>query len=190
MYGFMAGIEPISGAQLIARFRGGDREAFTALYRAHYPAVYRYAWHMTNDQTIALETTQDVFVWLIQHPAAFDPRRGELPAFLAGVARKMLQARARQGRRFAPLDEAALPAVPDATGDFARRQDVLQLRRAIQSLPEAYREPVVLCDLEGLSYDEAAAVLGCPTGTVRSRLHRARALLAKKLQPKSEKCSV
>jgi RNA polymerase sigma factor (sigma-70 family) len=57
------------------------------------------------------------------------------------------------------------------------------LREAILTLPDHYREPVTLCDLEGKSYSEAAALLECPVGTVRSRLNRARSILLDKLRP-------
>ena len=66
--------------------------------------------------------------------------------------------------------------------DLARRQTVEAVRRAILALPEPYREAVVLCDLHGLSYEEAAEAMGRPVGTVRSRLHRARALLLERLE--------
>src|SRR5216684_1661301 len=91
--------------QLIAQFRQGDRDAFTALYRTHHPAVFRYALHMTGDRNRAGEITQDVFVWLIHHPGEFDPERGGLAAFLGGVARNMLRRRQRDERRWLPFDE-------------------------------------------------------------------------------------
>ena len=193
LYGFMASVERSSDRDLIERFRGGDREAFTAIYRAHYAAVFGFVWHMTGDRGRAIEVTQDVFVWLIHHPDGFDPKRGELPAFLAGVARKMLRRQRDEDRRWVPFEDAAFP---DGAGggpeDFVRAQDAAALRRAILALPERYREAVVFCDLESKSYEEAAALLGCATGTVRSRLHRARGLLARKLQcrQESQKCPV
>jgi RNA polymerase sigma-70 factor, ECF subfamily len=189
----MAGVERSSDRDLIERFRRGDREAFTAIYRAHYAAVFRFALHMTGNRGRAIEVTQDVFVWLIHHPDGFDPKRGELPAFLTGVARKMLRRQRQEDRRWVPFEDAAVPeSVEGQPEDFARAQDAAALRRAICALPERYREAVVLCDLEGKSYEEAAALLGCAMGTVRSRLHRARGLLARKLQGRQEshKCSV
>jgi DNA-directed RNA polymerase specialized sigma24 family protein len=65
--------------------------------------------------------------------------------------------------------------------EFASLETVGRVRQAIATLPQNYREAVILCELEEMSYEEAAAALGCPVGTVRSRLHRARALLAEKL---------
>jgi RNA polymerase sigma-70 factor (ECF subfamily) len=75
--------------------------------------------------------------------------------------------------------------------DFSRTDTIASVRKAVLSLPERYREVVVLCDLQEMSYEEAATIVGCAVGTVRSRLHRARTFLAVKLselrtpQPKS-----
>src|SRR5215471_2729924 len=102
-----------SDRQLMRRFREGDREAFTELYRAHQAAIFRFAFYMTGDRDKAAEVTQDVFVWLIHHPGEFDPDRGELPAFLGGVARKLLLRERRDERRWLPL-EAVRPSVPPA----------------------------------------------------------------------------
>ena len=165
-----------------------DRAAFTALYRAHEPAVFRFALSMTGDHAIAAEITQDVFVWLIHHPAAFDPARGQLTPFLLGVARKFLLRHARTDPRLVPLEDHDHPT--ETSEDD--QSSVLALRAAIAALPELYREVVVLCDLEGLTYEEAAAALGCVTGTVRSRLHRARQFLSRKLGSKeqTQRCTV
>lgn len=181
---------PRPDRDLLRRFLQGDREAFTTLYRAHFPAVFRFALYMTGDQIRAAEITQDVFVWLVHHPGDFDPSRGDLPAFLGGVARKLLHRRRQAESRWLPLDEAAMPPANGAGVAFARgmehRQDVAELRKAIAALPERYREAVVLCDLEEKSYQQAAQELGCALGTVRSRLHRARELLVRKFQWKKE----
>ena len=67
------------------------------------------------------------------------------------------------------------------TASLERRQTLLQLRRAILSLPRRYREVIVLCDLQDVSYSDASTALGCAIGTVRSRLHRARHLLTQKM---------
>ena len=176
---------------LLLRFREGDREAFTTLYRTHFPAVFRFAFYMTGDRIRAGEITQDTFVWLVHHPGEFDAGRGDLPAFLGGVARKFLHRRQQNERRWLPLDETAITRREGAGGgDFAggleREQDVAALRRAIAALPEPYREAVVLCDLQEKSYQQAAELLGCALGTVRSRLHRARELLVRKFQCKKE----
>jgi len=180
---------------LLARFREGDREAFTLLYKMHSPGVFRFVLHMCGDGMKAAEVTQDVFVWLIHHPSQFDPLRGNLGPFLIGVARRFLLRRWRNERRWIPLEEAganfegrsgagyAQSGVDESQGDESQ---VVRLREVIAALPARYREVVVLCDLEGHTYEAAAGILECALGTVRSRLHRARGLLGRKLQSKKE----
>ena len=177
----------IDDGPLIDRFRAGDRDAFTAIYRAHHAAVFRFAFHMTADPVKAAEITQDVFVWLVHHAAEFDPQRGALPAFLGGVARKLLQRRQRSERRWLPFEVAPRFEARAAIVDFTTAIDAESLRKAIALLPIRYREAIVLCDLESQSYEEAATALGCAVGTIRSRLHRGRELLARKFQPKKER---
>ena len=178
--------EGSSERSLMDRFREGDRDAFTELYRTRYPAIFRFAFYMTGDRIKAGEVTQDVFVWLIHHPGEFDPERGGLAAFLGGVARKLLLRRERNERRWLSLPRLETRDAADAAVDLARAIDTAALRKAIALLPVRYREAVVLCDLESKSYEEAAALLGCAIGTIRSRLHRARELLVRKLQPRKE----
>src|SRR5206468_9906286 len=81
----------------------------------------------------------------------------------------------------AQADAAKLAVDVDPAGDLDRRRHLEALRRAVIGLPVRYREAVVLCDLQELSYADAATALGCAIGTVRSRLHRGRALLARRL---------
>src|SRR5262249_7906060 len=158
---------------LIESFRAGDREAFEQLHQTYSPSVFRFVFYMTGDRRHANEITQDAFVWLLRHPASFDPDRGNLGALLRGVAVQLLRRERRNLLRWLPLREAAAEAPAFESADIAA------LRRAIGRLPQRYREALVLCDLEGRSYEEAAASIGCAIGTVRSRLHRARELLAR-----------
>jgi RNA polymerase sigma-70 factor (ECF subfamily) len=185
----MPDFERIRNRDLLRRFLAGDRDAFTEVYRAHSPAVFRFALHMTADRNKAAEVVQDVFVWLIHHPGDYDPERGELAAFLTGVARKLLQRRRYDEQRWVPFEEA--PAQEIAHRREPDTSDSDRLRAAIAALPERYREVVALCDLEEKSYEDAAGVLECAVGTIRSRLHRARGLLARKLQEAKEivRCS-
>jgi RNA polymerase sigma-70 factor (ECF subfamily) len=170
---------------LVQRFHEGDREAFAEIYRINHPAIFRFSLNTTGDRVKAAELTQDVFVWLIHHAADFAPERGALSAFLIGVARKLLQRQQRDARRWLPLIDAILRR-PAITVDPARALDTEALRKAIALLPMRYREAVVLCDLESRNYEEAAGLIGCAVGTLRSRLHRGRELLTRKLQPMKE----
>jgi RNA polymerase sigma-70 factor (ECF subfamily) len=181
--------EKLRNRDLLKRFRAGDREAFTTLYGTHHPAVFRFALHMTADRGKAAEVAQDVFVWLIHHAEDFDPELGELGAFLTGVTRKFLQRRRYDEQRWVEFDETVADRSQVIGGREPDTSDADRLRAAIVALPERYREVVALCDLEGRSYEDAAGMLECAVGTVRSRLHRARGLLARKLQER-ERCSV
>ena len=128
---------------LLKRFRAGDHEAFTVLYVAHQAAVFRVAMLMTGDLVKAADITQDVFIWLMHHAGNFDPARGELGPFLAGVTRKFLQRRRGEEMRWVPLDESM--AVADARGRQVREDstDAEALRQAILALPGKYLEVVV-----------------------------------------------
>lgn len=177
---------------LLGRMMAGDEEAFLLLYRRKHPPIYRFALHMSGNAAVAEDVTQEVFMALIRDAGRFDPARGSLGGFLFGIARNHVRKRWEQEQRFVPFagnaDEIRPAASMSGNGNGRhgdRRYDdeaMERLRRAVATLPENYREALVLCDLQEMSYDEAAATLACPVGTVRSRLHRARALLTEKLR--------
>jgi len=174
--------------QLLALAMGGDEDAFTALYRRRQGPVYRFALHMSGSPQIAEEVTQDVFVFLSQRGRDFDASRAPLSAYLFGVARNYVRRATERSYsdalRNIPAEEHAdsLIADGDAVEDIARGQLSSAIWKAVLSLPEHYREVVVLCDLHESSYADAALAVGCAIGTIRSRLHRAHEMLAKKLQ--------
>jgi len=174
--------------QLLALAMGGDEDAFTALYRRRQGPVYRFALHMSGSAQLAEEVTQDVFVFLAQRGRDFDASRAPLGAYLFGVARNYvrrgMERSFSESQHTSPAEEHAdsLVADGDAVEDIARRQASSAIWKAVLSLPEHYREVVVLCDLQESSYADAAAAIGCAIGTVRSRLHRAHEMLAKKLR--------
>lgn len=183
----------MSDSELLTAMQAGDEQAFVALYRRRHQGIFRFALQMCGSQALAEDITQDVFIVLIRETHSFDPTRGSLNAFLFGVARNQLFRRLQRERFYAPLenDEAEDIEVA-ATGDdplhqITRTETIESVRNAILTLPERYREVVVLCDLEEMSYAETAEVLGCAVGTVRSRLHRARGLLIEKLRPVKER---
>lgn len=169
---------------LIARIATGDADAFATMFRRRQSDVYRFVVHMTGLPTLAEDVTQDVFVIVMREAARYQPGRSTVAAWLCGIARNCARQRLERDRGLTAMwDESAdteeLPAVhPDPLGDLTRAERLAALRRAVLALPLRYREVVVLCDLQELSYAEAADALGCAIGTVRSRLHRARGLLA------------
>lgn len=169
--------------QLYRQVRNGNRQAFAALYERREPALYRYALHMSGSRLVAEEVAHDVFVRLMGPHLHFDEARGSLEAYLYGVARNLVRVMRRRRESEEPVDQAV---VHDILGDLIRDETTTALYAALDGLPDRYRDAVVLCDLEERSYEDAARIMECPVGTVRSRLHRARLLLAAKLRPVSE----
>lgn len=178
-------------SELLRSMLAGDEEALALLYRRRQGSVYRFALQMSGSKTIAEDVTQEVFLFLMREGHVFDPERGSLSSFLLGVARNHVLRRMRVDQVLTPIgddneDEANfIPADTDLRplDDLVQAETIELVRRAVLSLPPKYREVVVLCELQDVSYLEAADVLGCAIGTVRSRLHRARALLLAKLRP-------
>ncbi len=178
-----------SDAELLEMMNAGNEEGLTALYRRRARDVHRFAFQMCGSQAMADDVTQEVFMALIRERRNYDSQKGSLHAFLLGVARNHVLRRLRRERFYVSIEENADGPPADVSGpleNYAKGETIESVRSAILSLPERYREVVVLCDLQELSYQETAAVLGCAVGTVRSRLHRARALLIEKLRPSRE----
>jgi RNA polymerase sigma-70 factor (ECF subfamily) len=166
---------------LLRRLRAGDEAAFTALYQRWQGRLFRFALRMSGSQALAEDVTHEVFMALMKGGNGFDPAMGPLAPYLYGIARNQV----RRGLERAPLsppDEPVAPVSDDPQARLATLEDVRAVRRAVVALPEHYREAIVLCDLEQLSYEDAAELLGCPVGTVRSRLHRGREMLGDRLR--------
>jgi RNA polymerase sigma-70 factor, ECF subfamily len=184
----------LNDCDLLRSMLAGDEEALALLYRRRQAAVYRFALQMSGSKAIAEDVTQEVFLFLMREARVFDPARGSVSAFLLGVARNLVLRRLRVEHLLAPLGDDPDEEVPTlhATNDFCplddltRAETIESVRKAVLSLPPKYREVVVLCELQDVSYVETAEILGCAIGTVRSRLHRARALLLEKLRPAAE----
>ncbi len=180
-----------SDVLLLKRSAKGEEEAFTELYRRHQAPLYRFALRMTGNVWAGEEIVQDVFMTLVREPKKYDPERGSLNAFLFGVARnRILKYLERIPRGLEPLSSEEegreTPAqemdhlTPAHWAELRERRELV--RAAVLELPVEFRETVVLCELEEMSYEEAAGALECPVGTIRSRLHRGRALLLAKLE--------
>jgi RNA polymerase sigma-70 factor, ECF subfamily len=184
-----------SDDDLLRRIHAGEENAFVCFYGRWQARIYRFALHMSGSASVAEDVAQETFMSVIRDASRFDPALGTASAYLFGIARNQVLRRLEKDRVLVPFpepDEALRAGKPNASGnghhaaavppvDLARKQMIEQVRDAVLSLPEHYREVVVLCDLQEMSYEEAAAALACAIGTVRSRLHRARSLLAAKL---------
>jgi len=182
-----AATDALTDARLLQLSRRGDENAFVTLYRRHQAPVFRFALHMSGNRETAEEITQEVFLAMLTGAQQYVPERGPLQGYLIGVARNCLR---RELRGIRPIPSDEMEAIGNLRGEsgeqlideLSREQEVAALRSAILSLPPNYREVVVLCDLEGTDYAQAAEQLGCAVGTVRSRLHRARSILKAKLR--------
>jgi RNA polymerase sigma-70 factor (ECF subfamily) len=178
---------PTGDDELLARLQTGDQAVLVGLYRRWQAPVYRYVWRMSGRRELAEDVTQESFLCLMRDASRFAAARGSLVGYLFGIARKQLLKRGRRESRYVALAEAdTRPAeaggIQDPQRDLLRREDVTRVRAAVLALPAHYREAVILCDLEELSYADAAAALGCSIGTVRSRLSRGRGLLLEKMK--------
>lgn len=169
------------------RLASGDASALRHLYERHGRALLRFSTAMCRSRTVAEDLVHDTFVALLREPFAFDPALGSVYGYLCGVLRHRVSRHYRQQKRWVTLDgddESSEPAAPDAVApddEIARSEVTAAFRRAMLDLPLQHREIIALCDLEELPYATVATILGCPIGTVRSRLHRARALLSIRL---------
>jgi RNA polymerase sigma-70 factor (ECF subfamily) len=181
-----------SEIELMRRVAAGDEHAFVEIYRQKQAAIFRFALHMGGSQVLAEDVTQEVFVALMAQASQYDPARGSLTGYLYGIARKHLLRHFRRRRAQLPIEEdscgapnsapVVLAEHTDPLGQLSRDETIESVRRAILALPPRYREAVVLCELQEMGYEEAASLAGCAVGTIRSRLHRGRALLARKLK--------
>jgi RNA polymerase sigma-70 factor, ECF subfamily len=187
----MAELTDLRDEQLLRMMQAGDENAFTTLYRRRQGNIYRFVLEMSGSAPLAEDVTQEVFMALIRESRGFDPSRGSLSAYLLGMARHHALRMLKRDQTYVspPQSEEGgrewgdgLPASgEDPHSVLSRREAIDSVRVAILSLPEHYREAVVLCDLNEMSYEQTASVLDCSVGTVRSRLHRGRALLLQKL---------
>lgn len=177
---------------LLRLMLAGDEDAFVTLYRRRQGGVYRFALQMSGSESIAEDVTQEVFMVLMREGGRYDLSKGSVSAYLYGIARNHVLRHLHRDRRSVQITDetdedsaslaAQLIAEDDPLGDLTRGEMIESVRLAVLALPAHYREVVVLCELHEMSYAEAAEALGCAVGTIRSRLHRARALLLDRLR--------
>lgn len=173
-------------AEWIARAQRGDREAFGELIRIHRAGTINVVYRMCGDPALAEDAAQEAFIRAWQHLPAYQPRA----AFRSWLYRIALNAGLDLVRRSAAHPETApgdetlerVPADGSVESDLEQRERIERVRQAVLALPEASRAVLVLREYEGMSYEEIAAALDIPTGTVMSRLSYARKSLAERLQ--------
>jgi RNA polymerase sigma-70 factor (ECF subfamily) len=164
--------------QVVAAARGGSLSAFEDLVRLFQADVWRFSLHLLGNESSAEDTTQETFIRAFRF---LDRYRGEskFSTWLLSIARNCAMDEVRKAGRIRRIqDRSALQPEPDLHDESIG----IEVREALQSLDIGLREPVVLIDMFGASYQDVATVLGVPVGTVKSRVHRAREILVRKLR--------
>lgn len=195
--------------ELMERFQKGDEDAFTLLVRRHEKPLINFIAQFIGDRDSAEDLAQETFIRIFQAAPRYKPGRAQFNTWMYHIASNLckneLRNRARRERHWVDntvKDSDAEDAeaggesrIANAPADATYQPDrVLErkelrdaLRKAIAALPEQYREPLVLRDIQGLSYEEISKVLGIRAGTTKSRINRARLILKDKLKPFMEK---
>ena len=166
---------------LVARAARGEMDAFLSVWTSHRGTIHRFASWMLQDAESADDVTQECFLALLEHPARFDPERGDLRTFLLGIARNKCRLRWRERQPETALDDEAADSTPQALDELVASESRTILNAAISTLPPLQREALFLFEYEDLSLEEAAAVAGTDVGTFKSRLYRGRQRLKREL---------
>jgi RNA polymerase sigma-70 factor (ECF subfamily) len=175
--------------ELAARLVAGDESALTEAYERYSGLVFGLARRVLADETMAEEVTQEVFVFLWEHPERFDPARGNMRSWLGLLAHRRgvdrVRAEVRRSRTEARLEPAAPVATAEAEIDDELSRAWLAgcVREALEQLPPEQRDAVVLAYFGGRSYRQVATELAIPEGTAKSRLRLALAKLDDLLRP-------
>ncbi len=167
--------------EIIAEVLRGDVRAERRLYDAHVDRIYRLAYRMSGDETLARDFTQDTFIRAFERLANF---RGEssLATWLHSIAVSVILNGLKKVRRIhgREIGGDELPEIT-VTAREAEPDLKVRLKRAIDALPQGYRTVFVMHDVEGYTHEEIAAALGIQSGTSKAQLFRARAKLRTEL---------
>jgi RNA polymerase sigma-70 factor (ECF subfamily) len=182
----VTGPEQVSDADLLAAHVAGDPAAFEEIVRRHRDRLWAVAMRTTGDPEEASDALQDALISAYRRADQF---RGDsavttwLHRIVVNASLDRLRRRAVRTALPLPDDNDALPGavVADPVDHMDRREIQLVVTQALAELPEDQRAAVLLVDVEGWSVEDAARMLGCPEGTVKSRCFRGRAKLAKRL---------
>ncbi len=167
---------------LLQRLRLGHPDALEKALRTFGPRLLGFIQRMTGDRSAAEDLTQDVFVKLMRHAPRL-PESANLSAWLFTVARNQTlnYLRDRQAERRRP---SILPAKTEDAHEHASRREVAEaVQQAMQELEEPFRSTFELCAIQGLDYESAAQILGCPRKTVNTRMFRAWEKIRRLIRP-------
>ncbi len=187
--------------ELMERYRAGDENAFTLLVRRHQQPLINFIARFINDRDSAEDLAQETFIRIFKAARRYKPGRAHFKTWMYHIAKNLCKNELRnRGRRdryrvdnvvnSEGEDTAQIDLIETASADPSSQPEVALERKelqdaiqaAIAELPEKYRVPLVLRDLQGLSYDEISDVLELRSGTTKSRINRARLMLKDKLK--------
>ncbi len=180
-----------SEASLVERCLGGEQVAWEELVKTHTKRVYALCYRFTNRDNQAQDLTQEVFLRVFKSLGSFRAGEGSFVVWLTRLTRNLLVDHYRRTKRDRVTDaiEDKLAVLEQKTGSHSRTEGLLAgreagelLQGALQKLSPELREAVILRDLQEMEYREIARVLNVPEGTVKSRLNRGRAELARVLK--------
>jgi RNA polymerase sigma-70 factor (ECF subfamily) len=186
-------VTTIDEKELVARCRKGDDDAWRELVDRFGPKVYAIAYHFTLKREDAEELSQEIFLKLFENLHRYD---GGFPlvAWILSVSRNLCIDRYRRKKReksFRFVSDEAVTALlksgDDPAGMALKKERTQLLFSALSEIPEDLAEILILRDLNGLAYDEIGTALELPEGTVKSRLFRARAEVARRIRERHEK---
>jgi RNA polymerase sigma-70 factor (ECF subfamily) len=184
-------------SQIVRRCMDGDSGAWAEMVRTHHKRVYGLCYRFTGNAADAEDLTQDVFLKIYSNLSSFDAARGSLPVWITTMTRNLLVdnfRRTRNQRATNSLDDGwetgedlrpadrLVAAGPNPHESAARKELANMVQGALARVSVELREAVILRDLQDLDYKDIAQVLGIPEGTVKSRISRGRAELARLLE--------
>ena len=167
---------------LVARTRRRDQDAFAQIYDRYSRLVYSIALRVTRNASAAEDVLHDVFLQLWQAPERFDAARGNLPAWMAVIARNRAIDRLRQQKRTVDPDETILMSPTDMGSEVERTSTLAKIRGLLQTMPEAQRRAMEMAFFDGKTHAEIAASMNEPLGTVKTRIRSALTAIRKALQ--------
>jgi RNA polymerase sigma-70 factor, ECF subfamily len=168
--------------KVVAAARSGDLGAFEVLVRRYQGDIWRLCYQLLRDEHLADDVTQDTFVRAFRFMRRYRAE-SKFSTWLFSIARNCAVDELRRSSRRSKL---AHRVQAEAPSDLRTDQTIVEVRDVLAQLPLGLREPVVMIDMFGMSYREVSVALGVPQGTVKSRVHRAREQLARRLAPASE----